>query len=1078
MAHIPRGSASKEPVTSGLVKVAPPAAAPELRLLSARTAENCIELIKYIKNLSEVLSKASTMMGESLKDSLLQITKRLLSTFSRQMKNLSLRNHLLSAELALSITPAIRFALDKMTELVLRAKENLVFAIRHANTYIELNSPGVDDRAEFDASMKKVLADIKEIVGQNRRFRGGLGDVADDLPRETPLPKTLEPSPRFSATSSTPPSPSPSPSPSSTPPQGVAPSPSSSPSSSSPPLPISPSPSTETGPSPRAGTPPVSPSSGSVIPAPSRPMMSSPHKAPPASFRQANQHRGSGPRHNRVISSTSQSSESERSGGSAGGGFRGGQIPRVAAAVSNDAVARRPSLTRRAPIRANSYDPKNDVDNRPTRRTLKKTLTSPSQVSPPEAALLAVAGAGAVSSSPFLNNVKQSSIPPSSTSLPQIFESGGRAAKGDVVAEFKTFTIHLDAVAKTKKVVVFTPDRLLLEVLKAIVFNRDLKLEEREARLLGGSVIEDLNVPLKTLGVNQISFYIKAVPAISVSVAGGSSAAPVTESPLNRFKLGARQNNKRRFSGFITVEDIQSGSPVSNAVVLATPNFTVDIPSDTLDTAVMKVIDDDYENDFYPKAHINFLGMKEEKAVCLISMQRSPQPHFSAISSYVDMGTAYEALLVDKHGHYRFQVSSISLQTAVSKQKETELILEDMLNSRVPTRDIQFHYVSHPDVPEDLLSLNKKHSQKVTKFKTAVLYVLPGQTDLMEIFKNQPPPESDFWKFLDSIADKVNLSGWTQYRGDFGSDSNEDTYFTVWKGIEMMFHIAPWFIPEQHRRLIGNDICFILYYDNPKYEAMDSSAIASLGTVPQVFAVVQPAPPTEGDSMFRLGFLNRQNLKPFGPRTPPSTYLFDLENMKDYLFTRLHNGFAMAMTCPPMNRLFETPRAASIEDIGEKYPREKRKHIRRLDKEKKRALRMERRDTSSSQDLVVRVMSGKNLVSRDANGLSDPYVILTLVDQKEKSNVVKKSLNPEWGAEFTFSLIGVDPAQEHVNLTVMDWDRFSSHDYMGEVDIPLSSLVRNGQTKPATYKLISKTGAVVSGEVEVAFSYIAVKSQK
>lgn len=407
----------------------------------------------------------------------------------------------------------------------------------------------------------------------------------------------------------------------------------------------------------------------------------------------------------------------------------------------------------------------------------------------------------------------------------------------------------------------------------------------------------------------------------------------------------------------------------------------------------MRVIEDDYARLFFPVPHFNFLGLKEEKCVCVLSVQKSPAPHYPFTSAYLDMGTAYEALLIDKHGHDRFQLSSMSLQTSSGVgKKDPEIVLEDLFNSRVPNRDISFYNVTQPSLAEDVLAMTQKHSQRVTKFKVAVLYVLPGQLDLMEIFANQPAEDSKFWDFMDAIADRVNLAGWPKlrYRGDFGSDSEEDTYYAVWKGIEMMFHIAPWFIPEQHRRLIGNDICFIIYYDHPKYEPMNSAAIAQLGTVPQVFSVVQPAPPSEGDNIFRLGFLNRTNLKPYGPPTPPSTYLFDLSDLKDYLFTKLHNGFAMAMTCPPMNRLFETPRAASIEELGVKYPREKRKHIKRLDKVKKKALRMERRDTNSSEDLYVRVISGRSLTSRDANGYSDPYVTLTLHDQKEKTHVVKK----------------------------------------------------------------------------------------
>jgi len=109
---------------------------------------------------------------------------------------------------------------------------------------------------------------------------------------------------------------------------------------------------------------------------------------------------------------------------------------------------------------------------------------------------------------------------------------------------------------------------------------------------------------------------------------------------------------------------------------------------------------------------------------------------------------------------------------------------------------------------------------------------------------------------LDTLAKQISLKDWTNYRGDFGADVEQDSYYTVWKGIEMMFHIAPLMTSEQHRRMIGNDICFILFNENldgEKVEPLNVTAMDSLGTVPQVFSVVQP----QGKA-YRLGFFSEQ----------------------------------------------------------------------------------------------------------------------------------------------------------------------------------------------------------------------------
>lgn len=56
----------------------------------------------------------------------------------------------------------------------------------------------------------------------------------------------------------------------------------------------------------------------------------------------------------------------------------------------------------------------------------------------------------------------------------------------------------------------------------------------------------------------------------------------------------------------------------------------------------------------------------------------------------------------------------------------------------------------------------------------------------------------------------------------------------------MCYHIAPVLNSEEKRRLIGNDISMIFYYDAPLTSQFDLSGIDTFGEVPQVFTVVQP----------------------------------------------------------------------------------------------------------------------------------------------------------------------------------------------------------------------------------------------
>ncbi|XP_059649544.1 protein C2-DOMAIN ABA-RELATED 10-like [Cornus florida] len=83
--------------------------------------------------------------------------------------------------------------------------------------------------------------------------------------------------------------------------------------------------------------------------------------------------------------------------------------------------------------------------------------------------------------------------------------------------------------------------------------------------------------------------------------------------------------------------------------------------------------------------------------------------------------------------------------------------------------------------------------------------------------------------------------------------------------------------------------------------------------------------------------------------------------------------------------------------------------------------------------LKVRVRRGINLAVRDFD-TSDPYVVITMAEQRLKSKVVKKNCNPQWNEELTLSI--KDP-NVPIKLTVYDKDTFTGDDKMGEAMIEI-----------------------------------------
>ncbi|XP_058622588.1 synaptotagmin-7 isoform X4 [Onychostoma macrolepis] len=100
--------------------------------------------------------------------------------------------------------------------------------------------------------------------------------------------------------------------------------------------------------------------------------------------------------------------------------------------------------------------------------------------------------------------------------------------------------------------------------------------------------------------------------------------------------------------------------------------------------------------------------------------------------------------------------------------------------------------------------------------------------------------------------------------------------------------------------------------------------------------------------------------------------------------------------------------------------------------------------------LTVKILKGQELPAKDFSGTSDPFVkIYLLPDRKHKleTKVKRKNLNPHWNETFLFEGFPYEKVRERtLYLQVLDYDRFSRNDPIGEVSIPLNK-VELGQLK-------------------------------
>ncbi|KAI3681189.1 hypothetical protein L6452_35974 [Arctium lappa] len=87
--------------------------------------------------------------------------------------------------------------------------------------------------------------------------------------------------------------------------------------------------------------------------------------------------------------------------------------------------------------------------------------------------------------------------------------------------------------------------------------------------------------------------------------------------------------------------------------------------------------------------------------------------------------------------------------------------------------------------------------------------------------------------------------------------------------------------------------------------------------------------------------------------------------------------------------------------------------------------------------LKITILQGANLAVRDMLS-SDPYVVLTLGEQKAQTTVIKSNLNPIWNEEL---MLSVPQDYGPVKLQVFDYDTFSADDIMGEAEIDIQPML-------------------------------------
>lgn len=128
--------------------------------------------------------------------------------------------------------------------------------------------------------------------------------------------------------------------------------------------------------------------------------------------------------------------------------------------------------------------------------------------------------------------------------------------------------------------------------------------------------------------------------------------------------------------------------------------------------------------------------------------------------------------------------------------------------------------------------------------------------------------------------------------------------------------------------------------------------------------------------------------------------------------------------------------------------------------------------------MKVKLVSAKGLKRSHLLGRIDPYVWLQYRNQECKSSVAKgQGHNPKWNEKFKYRVdYPVADEQYKLILKIMDHNKYTEDDYLGEAKIYVKELIELGLEKgkarlrPQKYRVVY-TDLAYCGEIQVGITF-------
>jgi len=215
------------------------------------------------------------------------------------------------------------------------------------------------------------------------------------------------------------------------------------------------------------------------------------------------------------------------------------------------------------------------------------------------------------------------------------------------------------------------------------------------------------------------------------------------------------------------------------------------------------------------------------------------------------------------------------------------------------------------------------------QYKFGVLYVKTGQTEEEQWYNNTetPPALTEFMNFL---ADKVPLKGWTKFRGGLNTQNDStgtESYYTSFHHFEVMFHIST-MIPFhkddtqqiERKRHLGNDVVIIVFRDEDNMTPFSPSVIRSQFN--HIFCVVQPHHSKKSkETRYRIAICSKNGVPTYTPALPLKKSFVKNQQLRTFLLSKLINGERATYYAPDFKTRLANARLMNLKLLQEQFPK-------------------------------------------------------------------------------------------------------------------------------------------------------------